>query len=401
MKKEKNIDFISLLQNENFLNLVKDTDIFVNQLDILDKAFPGKRDEIAYVLEFLKANHADQKRMPANDVITIWQNVRKAAGQNQRVALRRTIFNNLWKAAAVLIIVLASSVYMYHRITSDPLAEIASAKSVPDNEAMIILSDGSRHQLNKKDSLVEYSANGGEVIVKSKHEEEKLNNPSTSKSAVINQLIVPFGQRHSIILCDGTRVQLNSGSRLVYPAEFTGKTREVWLKGEGYFEVTKNQAKPFIVKTDFMNIKVLGTVFNISAYNDEPTAYTVLVEGKVEVSQKNRLFGSSVKYLNPGQGCFYSLETKTLDIRKVDLYNYISWKDGLFYFKDKPLADIVGRLRKYYNQNILIEAGKLPETLISGKLVLSDNLEVVITYLAKTLEAKYEKNKNGEFILSN
>jgi len=401
MKKETNIDFISLLQNETFLNLARDTDSFVNQLDILDKAFPGKRDTIAYVLEFLKANLADQKKMSANDVISIWQNVRKAAGQNKRVILRRMIFNDLWKAAAILIIVLTSSVYIYHRITSDPLADIASAKSVPDNEAMIILSDGSRHLLNKKDSLIEYSPTGGEVIVKSKHEEEKLNNQSTSQSVAINQIVVPFGQRHSIILCDGTKVQLNSGSRLVYPAEFTGETREVWLKGEGYFEVTKNQAKPFIVKTDFMNIKVLGTVFNISAYNDEPTAYTVLVEGKVEVSQKNRLFGSTEKYLSPGQGCFYSLETKSLDIRKVDLYNYISWKDGLFYFKDKPLADIVGRLRKYYNQNIRIEAGKLPETLISGKLVLSDNLDIVMKYLAKTLEVRYVKDKDGEFILSN
>ena len=86
MKKEKNIDFVSLLQNETFLNLVKDTDSFVNQLDILDKAFPGKRDAVAYVLEFLKANLADQKKMSANDVISIWQNVRKAAGQKNAIA---------------------------------------------------------------------------------------------------------------------------------------------------------------------------------------------------------------------------------------------------------------------------------------------------------------------------
>ena len=401
MRKENKIDFVSLLQNETFLNLVKDTDNFVNQLDILDKAFPDKREVIAYVLEFLKANLADQKKMSSNDVDAIWQNVWKTTDKNKRFISHWLTSHDLWKAAAVLIVVLASSVLIYHRITRDPLAEIASNKNVPSNEAMIILSDGSRHSLNKKDSLIKYSNNGREVLINGDQKEEKLKNPATSKLAVINQIIVPFGQRHSIILCDGTRVLLNSGSRLVYPAEFLGKTREVWLKGEGYFEVTKNPEKPFIVKTDFMNIKVLGTVFNISDYDDEPTAYTVLVEGKVEVSQKNRLFGTTDKILRPGQGCFYSIETKTSEIRKVELYDYISWKDGLFNFKDQPLVAIVSRLRKYYNQNILIEAGKLPNTLISGKLVLSDNLDAVMKYLAKTMESRYEKNKNGDFILIN
>ena len=399
MRKENKIDFVSLLQNETFLNLVKDTDGFVNQLDILDKAFPEKREVIAYILEFLKANQSDQKKMSANDVVAIWQNVRKAAIQNKQLTLNLFVSHNLWKVAAILIVVLISSVLVIQRLTRDPLSEMASSITIPDNDAMIILSDGSRHRLNEKDSLIEYSANGGEVLIKSEQKEQKLKNANSSKLTVINQIVVPFGQRHSIVLCDGTRVQLNSGSRLIYPAEFSGKIREVWLKGEGYFEVTKSAALPFIVRTDFMNIKVLGTVFNISAYNDEPTVYAVLLEGKVEVSQKNKIFGSTEKYLSPGQGCFYSLETKTSDIRKVDLYDYISWKDGLFYFKDKPLTYIVGRLRKYYNQNILIETGKLPNTLISGKLVLPDNLEEVMKYLAKTLEARYYKNRDGDYII--
>lgn len=281
MRKENKIDFVSLLQNETFLNLVKDTDGFVNQLDILDKAFPEKREVIAYALEFLKANQSDQKKMSANDVVAIWQNVRKAAIQNKQLTLNLFVSHNLWKVAAILIVVLISSVLVIQRLTRDPLSEMASSITIPDNDAMIILSDGSRHRLNEKDSLIEYSANGGEVLIKSEQKEQKLKNANSSKLTVINQIVVPFGQRHSIVLCDGTRVQLNSGSRLIYPAEFSGKIREVWLKGEGYFEVTKNAALPFIVRTDFMNIKVLGTVFNISAYNDEPTVYAVLLEGKV------------------------------------------------------------------------------------------------------------------------
>ena len=187
----------------------------------------------------------------------------------------------------------------------------------------------------------------------------------------------------------------------MFPAEFTGKTREVYLKGEGYFEVEKNPSKPFIVKTDFIDIKVLGTVFNISAYADEQIASAVLVEGKVVVLKKNKLFGFTEKKLSPGQGCFYSSVTETSEIRNVDPYDYISWKDGLFLFKDKPLINIVHSVEKYYNQKILIDGEKLPNTIISGKLVLSDDIDEVMQYLAKTLEARYEKNKEGVFSIKN
>ena len=401
MRKENELDFVSLLQDETFLKLVKKTEDTVNQLDLLELEFPGKREAIACAVEFIKVNLSDQKKMPSNDVANVWQNIREYADQNRRFAIHRFISPGLWKAAAVLILILASSVLVYHRFTRNPLVEFASVKTVIDNEAMIILSDGSKHRLNKKDSLIEYSADGGEVIVKNDQQVEKLINQNITKSEIINQVIVPYGRRHSVILSDGTHVQLNSGSRLVFPAEFSGKTREVYLKGEGYFEVEKNPARPFIVKTDFIDIKVLGTVFNLSAYEDEQITSAILVEGKVAVSQKNKLFGTTEKNLSPGQGCFYSSEAKTSDIRMVDLSEYISWKDGLFLFKDKQLNGIVKKIEKYYNQKIAIKAGKLPNTLISGKLVLSDDLDEVMQYLVKTLEARYEKNSDGSYLITN
>ena len=282
----------------------------------------------------------------------------------------------------------------------DPVARIASLKTVTTDQAMIILSDGSRHTLNKKDSLIEYSANGGQVVVRGDQKVEKLENLNDSKAPLINQIIVPYGHRHILTLSDGSRVHLNSGSRLVFPAEFFGKSREVYLTGEGYFEVSKIIDKPFIVKAKNMNIRVLGTVFNISAYEDEQITYAVLVEGKVVVSQKNKFFGTTENNLSPGQGCFYSIVTNSSEIRKVDLYDYISWKDGLFLFTNKPLIGIINRLEKYYNQKIGIETGQLQNTLISGKLVLADDLEVVMKYLSKTLEARFEK-KDGLYTIKN
>jgi hypothetical protein len=401
MRKEKETDFVSLLRNETFLKLIKESVGKENQMDLLEKEFPGQREAIAFAVEFVQATLLDQRKMAPDDVTTVWRNIKKYADQSKKYSIQRFILSDLWKVAAVLIVVLASSVFVYQQLNHDPLVEMAALKTVANDEAMIILSDGSKHILNKKDSLIEYSADGGQIVVKSDRQEEKLENPNNSRAATINQVVVAYGHRHSITLSDGTRVQLNSGSRLVFPAGFSGKTREVYLKGEGYFEVFKNPNQPFIVKTDVMDIKVLGTVFDISAYEDEQNIYAVLVEGKVAISQKNRLFGTMEKNLSPGQGFFYSSETETSDIRKVDVYDYISWKDGLFLFKDKPLNSIVSRLEKYYNQKISIEQGKLPNTLISGKLVLSYNLEEVIKYLAKTLEARYEKNKEGIYTITN
>lgn len=401
MRKENKPDFVSLLQDEAFLNMVKKTENSADQLNILGKEFPGERETIAYAVEYLRANLSDQKQMQPNDAAVIWNNIAEYAGQNKGFTLRRFIPFQLWQVAALLILVLVSAVFVVHRLSRDTLVEMASIKTVVDDEAMIILSDGSKHKLNKKDSLIEYSANGGEVIVKGDRQEEKLENQNRSKVATINQIIVPYGHRHSITLSDGTRIQLNAGSRLVFPAEFSDKTREVYLKGEGYFEVFKNPHKPFIVKTDFIDIRVLGTVFNISAYEDEPLAAAVLVEGKVVVSQKNILFGTTDKNLSPGQGCFYSLETKSSEVRKVDLNDYVSWKDGLFLFKDKPLHNIIARLEKYYHRKILVAGVKLPNTIISGKLVLSDDFDEVMQYLAKTLEARYEKDREGAYHITN
>ena len=266
---------------------------------------------------------------------------------------------------------------------------------------MIILSDGSKHNLSLNDSQIEYRANGGEVVIKKDKQEEKIQNVTTSNAKNINQIIVPYGHRHILTLSDGTLVQLNSGSRLVFPAEFSDSKREVYLKGEAYFEVTKNADKPFIVKTAYIDIKVLGTVFIISAYEDEQMVSAVLVEGKVIVSQKNKLFGYTEKKLNPGQGCFYSSSTRTSEVRNVNLSEYVSWIEGIIPFKDRPLIGIVNQVERYYNKKILIEGDKLANTLISGKLVLFDKVEDVVQHLAKTVEGGFEKNEDGSFSIKN
>ena len=398
MKKENNIDFVSILQNETFIKRIEFTNGSENQLEILEKEFPGQREAIAHAIEFIKANVSDQKLMQPHDVNLIWQNIREYENQSRKFTLQQFVYHHLWKVAAIFIILASSSYGIYQYTRMDQLTRYAKMEVAATNEAMIVLSDGSNHLLGVNESHIEYAKDGGEVIVKGKKSsEERITNKGNNDELVINQIVVPFGRRHSITLSDGTQVHLNSGSKLVFPAEFKGNTREVYLKGEGYFEVEKNPLKPFIVKTDHLDIKVLGTVFNISAYGDDQMVSTVLVEGKVNVTQKNKLFKNQEYTLQPGQGCFYSLTSDQSEVKKVNLADYILWKDGLYQFHNRPLKQIVEMVKKYYNITITIENEKIANTVISGKLVLSDDSNEVLDYLAKTLEARYTKTDQSTF----
>lgn len=134
---------------------------------------------------------------------------------------------------------------------------------------------------------------------------------------------VPLGGEFNLQLSDNTRVHLNSGSSLRYPVRFAGDIREVFLTGEGFFEVTKDEERPFVVKTEEVDVRVLGTSFNVNAYPDEKVVATTLVEGKVRVG-----YGSKNFDLDPGMQFVYDREDKTANVRTVDMELYTSWKDG-------------------------------------------------------------------------
>ena len=279
----------------------------------------------------------------------------------------------MWRAAVVFIALAAGSYFAYDQLKKDPLAEFAHSIVSDGSKKMIILSDGSERLLKNNQSYIEYDASGAEVIIKSEEKENRIENRDDLKKPILNQVVVPYGQRQSVLLSDGTSVQLNAGSKLVFPAKFTGKTREVYLQGEGFFDVHKNEKSPFIVKTDYINVEVLGTMFNVSAYGDENTVTTVLVEGKVNVSQKEKMFVNKNFELAPGQGCFYSRDEQNSVVTDVDVNQYIAWKDGFFYFKNMRLLDLVRQVKKYYNVPVRIKGEKLANTMVSGKLVLSED----------------------------
>jgi ferric-dicitrate binding protein FerR (iron transport regulator) len=215
----------------------------------------------------------------------------------------------------------------------------------------------------------------------------------------LNQLVVPFGKNSSIRLPDGTIASLNAGSRLIYPSKFEGKNREVYLIGEGFFEVSHNADMPFIVKTSDLQVEVLGTKFNLSAYPSDSFIETVLVEGKVKLIENAFQIVKGNFVLEPNQLASYNRENAETKIAHVDVRNYVAWHHGYLNFESSDLSRIVKKLERYYNIQIRLGDPMLGSRTISGKLKLKEEIDGVLTALASTASAELVKINESIYVV--
>jgi len=183
-----------------------------------------------------------------------------------------------------------------------------------------------------------------------------------SRNPVLCEVSAAFGTRSVITLSDGSRIWLNSGSSLKYPEHFTRNTREVYLNGEGYFEVDADKKTPFIVHTGIINVKATGTKFNINASGLDKNTSITLVSGKVTVC-KNIDPNRSVELAEmlPDQHFTFDTTSGTFNHTREDTYKHIAWKDGKLVFRNEPLEDVLRKIGYYYNVDMVILDGKLRE----------------------------------------
>ena len=274
--------------------------------------------------------------------------------------------------------ILSDTTHISQSIQADNQIKLIKADATTvffDEDVDIKYDDKNKMVVNNKEN---------EIIYKEENE-EKLENKDLS----FNELIVPYGKKSSILLSDGTKIWVNSGSKLKFPSVFDEKKREIAINGEAYLEVASNENQPFYITTSQFIVKVLGTRFNVSAYNDKTNDFysVVLVEGKVSV-----MLDSSEIKLNPDQ--LFMLKQDIYSIKQVDVYDYISWKDGLFQFKSQELDFILNKLSRHYNVDITSDHA-IRHMKCSGKLVLFENLENVLNTIERTIPiTRYtEENK--------
>ena len=301
------------------------------------------------------------------------------------------------KYAAAVLLILTTGLVSYWNINKEKTQVItANKQSLKDDvapgsdKATLTLADGSVINLDdlkdgdlKRDKGIVISKKGGQVVYRVLE--------MSGTAMVYNTISTPTGGQFQIILPDGSHVWLNAASSIRFPTSFKGNKRQVELKGEAYFEITKNKNKPFNVVASDMQIEVLGTHFNVMAYSDEETVNTTLVEGLVRVVQNN-----NSKMLIPGQEAVYNKSNGDMNIRKVDLEQAIAWKKGLFLFNNTNLSTIMRQLSRWYNIKAKYN-GELPSDGYTGLISRNSNLSSVLNMLEMAggvqfqIEDKYVK----------
>lgn len=204
-----------------------------------------------------------------------------------------------------------------------------------------------------------------------------------------NQVVVPYGQRSSVVLSDSTILHINAGTHVVYPSRFSGKTREIYVNGEVYAEVTKNKKRPFIIQTDDVRVKVLGTKVNVNSYAKEHNPSVVLVSGSVAVDKK----GEKTVTLKPNQE--YAIRNERVSVKSVDALASVSWTQGVISYEERPLSKILSDLSKYYGVQIQCE----PEAALLtcyGSLDLKEKIEQMLDGLCLSVPITYNYNVERE-----
>jgi len=206
---------------------------------------------------------------------------------------------------------------------------------------------------------------------------------ANSSKTKYNEISIPKMGEYSLILSDGTKVYLNSMSKLKYPIVFDNDKRIVELEGEAFFEVTKDKSKPFIVRTSKCDITVLGTKFNVNSYKDDEELLVTLASGKVKVNVKN----SKPVFLLPGEQLREN--NGVMEKKKVNTRIYTSWKDGKYLFSNTRLEDIIKQVHRWYDVEVFYSSDKLKEYHFSGAVVKNQTLNQFLKKLSKSGDIEF------------
>ncbi len=295
-------------------------------------------------------------------------------------------------AAGVALLVCAGLWLGLHREeTKVPVAKMSVI--MPGRaQALLILNDGQRIALKNRDTVVNTALSSINVqtgIV-------KYNMKETENVAVeYNTIEVPRGGIYSLELSDGTKVFLNSDSRLKYPVRFDGEYRKVELSGEAFFEVSQDSLHPFIVDTKNLETRVLGTSFDVLAYPDEPTTKTTLLSGRVQV----RVHDSSLEeVLVPGMQASWSTGAKEITIKKVNVEMQSLWRDRIIMLDDNDLESVMRMLSRWYDVTYEFRGDRSVKHTFTGKIDLNEDLGSVLTTLTLLGGPRFEIETNVVYI---
>lgn len=313
----------------------------------------------------------------------LWNRIQQANETYKRRVKLRVWVLSAGVAASVLL-----GVWLWNRVEAlPPSAEIdytsilstIMSGEFSSTDVQLLLSDDQKLSITDNESEIIYQEEGGVKI-----NEEPLEMDERLQG--LNRLIVPIGKRASLILSDGSKVWVNSGTLVVYPVEFAEGRREIYVEGEAFLDVAHKDGIPFIVKTKDVEVTVLGTQFNVSTSEKKGISEVVLVSGKVEIATKEQ----AKKILAPNDLFTYHQQTSTSSVRRVDTSDYVAWKDGYYQFNQRQMDKVLSKIARYYGIEVDWEA-KVVYLTCSGKLDLKENPEEVFRLLQQAAPIEVER----------
>ncbi|MCT4586695.1 MAG: FecR domain-containing protein [Carboxylicivirga sp.] len=324
------------------------------------------------------------------DVCEGWQKIEEKKAKLNRRRFRQTII----RYAAVIVIALLAGGIVYYSLCNQISQEtvvVAKNEIQPGaRKAELVLSNGQVVRLGEGTECIK-EADGTEInndkeVIAYKEEVNSKNNEE-----LINEIRVRQGEEFHLILADGTRVWINSMSKLRYPVHFKGKQRIVEVvEGEVCFDVKPDAKHPFIVKTPVHNVEVMGTTFNVCCYQNDQTVQTTLLEGKVQIN--NGIGGLGAVDIKPNQQYVFNKKELKGEILEVEASSYLAWTTGYFQFEEENLDQIFKKLERWYDIDIFFINAQRRNELFTGRLPRFEDVDVLLGMIEQVSQVKIERD---------
>lgn len=320
--------------------------ISAEELDCLTKHLETTNDnstfrsyvEIDYTTKYLMSKYDSSKAK--KELLTTIRNDKKKVKHLQIIQYAK------YAAMVVLFLGLA---FLYWNHNYRPFT---SEKVAVGNQITLRLSDGTVKTISESENSSVYDKKGNRIGLQQGNQ-LVYHKGGKAKELVYNEVTVPYGKKFTLILSDGTRAHLNAGSSLRYPVEFIKENkRQIFLSGEGYFDVTEDKERPFVINANQLNVRVLGTSFNLSAYPEDEIIRTVLVEGSVGFYEENTDYDERATKLAPGHMAVWDRTDKSMKVSEINTQLFTGWMDGRVIFSHMPFEDIIKKLERNYNVEI-------------------------------------------------
>ncbi len=350
-------------------------------------ADPDNRKDIEELLDVVIRETGPGLALPEDRANFLFEQILRQGKEAKEGLLIRSGAFSFWKKLAVSAsVVLAIGGTAFWFLKSSPSSENLTSVLHVEKPAMIV-PGGDKAILTREDGskVILDSLQNGMMLQVGNTEIEKLGatliynitEQTAPQKEVFNTLSTPRGGQYKLVLPDGSRVWLNSSSSLRYPVSFSGKLREVELRGEAYFEIAKDPDRTFRVNVADMKVEVLGTHFNINAYEDEETVKTSLLEGRVKV-----IINKMSDLLEPGQQEILQVNSGNLKKVKANMEAVIAWKNGKFQFEDVDIKTIMRQVSRWYDADIEYKLPeKSQERRFKGKISRNAQLDDILKIL--------------------